>query len=128
MLTVDKYLILHTGLVVLLVFISMGCEKVVYVEVPTDPQTGPRVTVSIYRTSVHYLNGEPYVSVNGKVKNYGPEKITNVKINAVSNYGTFTISRANPSSLEGGIIGDWGVTGLRGTYISEKYATYDWGP
>ena len=105
--------------------IGISCEKVVYIELPADESEGPYVTVSVYHYQVTYSDGDPYVSADGKVKNHGPGSIWSVRVLAQSNYGTSRIAPVNPSRLDVGEIGDWGVTGLQGTYVSDKVAMFD---
>lgn len=103
-----------------------GCEKVIYVDVPIDnSNTDPKVTVSIYNSKVEYENGEPYVTIRGKVKNYGPGSISNIKVIAHTNLNDSKIAAVTPGNLQEEKIGDWGVTGLNGTYVSQKAVLFD---
>ena len=118
--------LLYRGFVITTgMMIGVGCEKVVYIELPADESEGPYVTVSVYHFQVTYSDGDPYVSADGKVKNHGPGSIWSVRVLAQSNYGSSRISGVNPSRREVGEIGDWGVTGLQGTYVSDKVAMFD---
>ncbi len=101
----------------------IGCEKIVFVEVPIDNL--PYVTSSIVSSSTKYQNGIPFVTAGGKIKNHGPGTIKNVRILVATNYGSSKMSFCSPSQLEEGGIGSWSVTRIEGTFIKNRSVLFN---
>ena len=111
-------------LLILLSILLFSCEKIVYVESPEE--SGPYVTTSVYHWQVEYIEGVAHVSAAGKVKNHGPGDIWSVRVIAATNHGGTGLAGVTPSSLDEGEIGDWTVTQLKGTYVRDKYAMFQY--
>ena len=82
------------------------------------------VTCSVYQFSVKYVNGEPYVTAKGKVKNHGPGPVWAIRVLVTTNWGGNQMTGTIPSALEEGEIADWKVGPVLGTYIKNKYPLY----
>ena len=122
---VRRHLILF---VVSLLLLSCQTERIVYIEPEPEPEQEEEetyVSVSVVSWSVTHIGGTPYINASGRVKNHGPKNVKNVRVWISSNYGDTKIVRPTPSRLAVGEGGSWKVTSLEGTYIQDKYVTFD---
>lgn len=106
-----------------------GCEpQIVYIEkvdtLAVEIET-PRLTSSVVSLAVSHVNGIPYISATGRVKNYGPGRVTNVRIIVETDLGSIGLSMVSPSALSEGSSGTWSVSGLRGSRIKSKAVLYN---
>ena len=112
-------------LLIILSILLFSCDKIVYVDYSAD-DPGPYVTTSVYHWQVEYIDGVAHVSAAGKVKNHGPGDIWSVRVISATNHGGTSLSGVNPSALAEGEIGDWTVTQMKGTYVKDKYAMFQY--
>lgn len=114
----------------LLCFLILGCvEKVIYIEIPIDDISDdiitPYVTSSIVNSSTQYQNEIPYVSANGRITNYGPGIINNVRLLVTTNHGYSRITYCSPSTLNEEQSGNWSVSSIEGTYIKNRTIMFE---